>query len=78
MSDLSDHEDVDVHIESSDCKCFYLFTHSSNHDSNSPIFYLSKPPTFDYPLVNEVETPQAIKELQREIMVMLGSHNLKG
>lgn len=78
MYDLSDHEDVDVHLEFSDRGCHDIFTHSFDHDSDSPIIDLSKPPIFDDPSSDEVETPQAIEALQLKLMVMSSSHNLEG
>lgn len=77
MYDSSDHEDANVNIEYSYCGCHDLFTHSFHHDSNSPTIYLYMPPLFDDPPADEVETPQAGKALQPELMVMSSSRSLE-
>lgn len=63
LYDSSNHEDAIVHLKFSDHGCLNIFTHSSDHDSNSPTVDLSKPPVFDDPSSDEVETPQVIEAL---------------
>lgn len=71
------HEDSDVHIDFFDRGYCDLFIHSFHHNSNSLFFYLSKTLDFDDPFYDEVETPQAVEELQPELMVMSGSRSLE-
>ena len=66
----SDHEDFDVHLEFSDRGCHDIFTHSFDHGSDSSTIDLSKPPVFDDPSFNEVETPQVVQAIQLEMMVI--------
>ena len=69
LYDSSDHEDANVH-EFSNRGCRDLFTHSFDHDSDLPTVDFSKPLVSDDPYFDEVETPQSIKALQLELMVM--------
>lgn len=68
LYDSSGHEDANVHFEFSKCGCCDLFTHSLNHDVDSLVVDLFKPPIFNETYVGEVETPQAIKALMPELM----------
>lgn len=72
LHDLSNHEDVDQHLEFSDRGCHDLFTPSFDHVVDSLIVNLSKPLISDDPPLNEVKTPQDVEALQRALMVMLG------
>lgn len=78
MYDSLDHEDVVVHhLEFSYHGCRDTFIPSSDHDSNMPTVDLSKPPVFDDPSSDELETPQVVKELQPDLMAMSGSRSLE-
>ena len=72
LSDSSNHEDFDQHPEFFDLGCRDLSISSSDHDVDSLIVNPSKLMVYEDPSVNEVETPQTVKELQLELMVMLG------
>ena len=72
LPNSSNHEDADKHLEFSDLGCNDLFTFSSHHDFDSTIINLSKTLVHNDLFVNEVETPQTVKELQPELMVMSG------
>jgi len=74
LYDSSNHEDRDKHPKFPDHGCHDLYTSSFVHDVDSLIVNMSKPPVYDYLSIDEVETSQAIKALQPELMVMLGPH----
>lgn len=63
LCDSLDHEDVIFHPEYYDHGCLDIFTHSFDHDSDSPTVDLSKPSDFYDPSFDEVETPKTVKEL---------------
>ena len=72
MFDSSDHEDADEIIDFVDRSCHDLFYPIFDHDHDSVVVYFSKPPIYDYLSVDKVETPQIVKALQPEPMVMSG------
>jgi len=49
-----------------------LYTSVFDQDDESIGVDFSKPPAYDDPSVNKVETPQTLKALQPKLMVMLG------
>jgi len=77
LYDSLDHEDFDVHLEFSDRGCHDLFAHSLDCNYDSLVVDLSMQPIFDDLLANEVETPQDVKALQPEMVVMSGPRCLK-
>lgn len=77
MYNSLDHEDVDEHIEFSDCGYHDLFNPSFDHDVDSLVVDISKPLIFDDLPDDEVETPQYVEAHQPELMVMLGTHYLE-
>lgn len=72
-----DHEDVVVHLNFLYHGCHDIFTHSCDHDFNSPLIDISNPPIFDDPYSDEVENPQDFKALQTEMIVISCSHRLE-
>jgi len=57
LSNSSNHEDVEEHLEFSDLGCHDLFTSSSHHNVDSTVVNISKTLIYDDLFVNEVETP---------------------
>lgn len=55
----------------------HLFTDTFNHDDSSFTVDISKPLVFDDLPTDEVETPQAIEELQPKMMVISIPHCLE-
>lgn len=51
--------------------------YSLDHNVDSFIVDLSKPPIFNDLPIDEVETPQVVESLQVELMVMSGPHCLE-
>ena len=77
LYDSLDHEDVVFHhLEFSDRGCRGIFIHSFEQNSDLSTVDLSKPPIFDDPSSDELETPQAIEALKPKLMVMSGSRSL--
>jgi len=77
LFDSSDHEDVDEIIDFSDRGCSDPFAPIFDHNHDSIAVDFSKPPVYDDISDDEVETLQAIKELQPELMVMSGPRCLE-
>ena len=69
---LSDHEDTDEITNFSDRSCRDLFTPAFDHDDDSIVVDLSKPPVYDDLSIDEVETTQTVEALHPEMMVMSG------
>jgi len=74
LFDSSNHEDVDGLIDFSDHSYRDLFTPVFDHNVDSIIVDISKPPVYDDISFDEVETLQAVEALQHELMVMSSPH----
>jgi len=72
LCDSSNHEDADQHPRFYDLSCRDLFTSSSDDDVDSLFVNPSKPLVYDDPSINKDKTPQFVKALQPELMVMSG------
>lgn len=75
LFDSLDHEDVDERIDFSNCGCHDPFTPIFDHNHDPITVDFSKPSIYDDLFDDEVETPNTVKALQPELMVMSGPHS---